>query len=54
MSRLLSRRLEAGTVFEIKVQEIPPAAISLGPVDERTVGKLTESVRSNELLQPVT
>ncbi|MGA2237928.1 MAG: ParB/RepB/Spo0J family partition protein [Candidatus Bathyarchaeia archaeon] len=49
----MSRRLEAGVVSEIDVQEILPVVLSLRPVDEKTVEELMESIRSNGLLQPV-
>jgi ParB family chromosome partitioning protein len=49
----LSQQLEAGEVSEIGVQEILPTILTLRSLNEKIVGGLMDSIRSNGLLQPI-
>lgn len=50
----MSQDLKASAIREIDIHEILPTSISLRHTDEKIVGELTESVRLNGLLQPIT
>jgi len=50
----LSQESEVLAIREIDIREILPASVSLRHLDEDTIGELTESIRLNGLLQPVT
>ena len=47
----MSQELEAGEISEISVQEILPTILTLRPLDEKIVGELMDSIRSNGVLQ---
>lgn len=49
----MSRELEVPGIFEINVQDLIPPIAGLRPLDEKTVGELMDSMKSNGLLQPI-
>jgi ParB family chromosome partitioning protein len=50
----LSQELKAGAISEIYIDDILPTIFKLRSTDEKIVGELMNSIRSNGLLQPIT